>query len=175
MASAPTVFVRPLYKGPYAVLRRSCTSSPCTSATGSTRCPPSGGNPAMTQPHRLHSPGPGATRLLPSPSLIFPGDLQGTLCPATNGDTAPGTVFPWPAARGFCTPHCRSSYSRCSAACICRAPNRLNLKIYGLKAWGEPCRGHNCIIPDDDFSLYMCSVSFAHACGDPPPPRDFVR
>jgi hypothetical protein len=26
-----------------------------------------------------------------------------------------------------------------------------------------PCRGHNCIIPDDDFSPYMCAASFAHA------------
>jgi hypothetical protein len=30
-------------------------------------------------------------------------------------------------------------------------------------------RGHNCIIPDDDFSPYMCAAFFAHAC--PPPPR----
>jgi hypothetical protein len=25
------------------------------------------------------------------------------------------------------------------------------------------CRGHYCIIPDDDFSPYMCAASFAHA------------
>jgi hypothetical protein len=26
-----------------------------------------------------------------------------------------------------------------------------------------PCRGHNCIITDDDLSPYMCAASFAHA------------
>ncbi len=25
------------------------------------------------------------------------------------------------------------------------------------------CRGHNCIIPDDDFCPYMCEAFFAHA------------
>ncbi len=29
------------------------------------------------------------------------------------------------------------------------------------------CRGHNCIIPDDDFSPYMCAASFAHAWSPP--------
>ncbi len=34
---------------------------------------------------------------------------QGTLCPATRKGTSLGTIFPWPAARGFCMPHRRSS------------------------------------------------------------------
>jgi hypothetical protein len=40
------------------------------------------------------------------------GDPQGTFCPATCKGTAPGTVFPWPAARGFCTPSRRSRSAR---------------------------------------------------------------
>jgi hypothetical protein len=81
LARAPTVFswrdghvplLQPLYDSPTLSFSTPCITSSCTSATGRTRCPPSGPNPALILPHQLCSPEPGAAHLPPSPSGVFP-------------------------------------------------------------------------------------------------------
>ncbi len=86
-----------------------------------------GGQGVYTQTQTMHrsrsasratqSSGPPARRR-PLPGLSTAGDRgspPGTLRPRTASRTATGTVFPWHAARGFCTPRRRSRPHRRSA------------------------------------------------------------
>ncbi len=120
LARALTVFVRrdghvpplqPLYDGPYTVIRRSLHHftlrigdredkvstlrlKPCTDPTAP---------PALPRV-RGHPPATGGR-----------GSPPGTLRPTATSRTAPGTIFPWHAARGFCTPRRCSRHRRRSA------------------------------------------------------------
>jgi hypothetical protein len=102
---------------PYTVLRRSLHHftlrinnkedkvstlwlKPCTNPTG----PPA-------QP-RVRGRPPGAIRFQDFPP---PGATASTFRNTTTSRTMPGTVFPWPAARGFGAPRHRSRPRRCSA------------------------------------------------------------
>jgi hypothetical protein len=81
-------------------------------------------------------PGPPALR---SPLPGFPaaggrGGPPGTLRPAATSRTAPGTVFPWHAARGFCTPRRRSRQHRCSARP--QPPSTVQIRPLGLRPRG---------------------------------------
>jgi hypothetical protein len=135
----PTVFVRrdghvpplqPLYDGPYTVLHRSLHHftlrigdredkvstlrlKPCTDPTAP---------PARRRPLPEFSPARGH------------GGPPGTLGPTAASRTAPGTVFPWHAARGFCTPRRRSRLCRRLA---CRQPpSAVQIRPLGLRPRG---------------------------------------
>jgi hypothetical protein len=109
---------------------------PCTAAPAAVRRPLHRHSPLPAQIHTAHrrqggqgvypqtqtlygsysaarvtpGPGPSARRcLLPGfPAAGGRGSPPGTLRPTASSRTAPRTVFPWHAARGFCTPRRRS-------------------------------------------------------------------
>jgi hypothetical protein len=92
-------------------------------------------NPELTLPRRLHSPGSEAARPPPSASGISPplggrSGMQSTFHPTAISTTAPGTVFPWPAARGFCTP-CPNCRPRGRSACP-QPPSAFQIQPLGL-------------------------------------------
>ena len=62
------------------------------------------------------------------------GGAPGTFCPTTASRTAPGTVFPWHAARGFCTPRRRSRPHRRSARP--QPPSAVQIRPLGLRPRG---------------------------------------
>ncbi len=154
LAHALTVFLRwnghvpplqPLYDGPYAVLRSSLHHFMLRIGQGKGQ----GLHPPTQTLHRPYSAtraaqGQGPTaRRHPLPGFSPArgcGGPPGTLRPTAANRTGPGTVFPWPAARGFCTPRRRSRPTP-PPACNRREPSRLDLKASVLEAWGEPCEG----------------------------------
>ncbi len=94
---------------PYPSFAAPCTTSRCALATRKTRCPLSSWNPALILPCpcAAQDQGPPAChRPLPgfSPTVCRRGP-QRTFCSAEDKGTAPVTVFPWPADRGFCSCH----------------------------------------------------------------------
>ncbi len=147
LARAPTVFVRgdghvpplqPLYDGPYTIIRRSLHHftlrigekvdkvstlrlKPCTDPTAPPALPRVRGRP------------PAAVRFrdFPPPAT---GGPPGTLCPTATSRTAPGTVFPWHAARGFCTPRRRSRPHRRSVRP--HRPSAVQIRPLGLRPRG---------------------------------------
>ncbi len=149
LTHAPTMFVRrevhvpplqPLYDGPYAVLRRSLHHF--TLCIGLSQ----GGQGVHSPAQALHRPhctacaaqgqGPPACRRpLPgfSPTRRR-GGPQGTFPPTAANRTAPGTVFPWPAAGGFCTPCCHSRPRRSSAPP--QLPSTDQIRPLGLRPRG---------------------------------------
>jgi hypothetical protein len=114
-----------------------CITSPCPSVTRRTRGLPSDSSPALTLQRRPRSPGSGTARRRPLPGF-FPargrGGLPGTFRPTATSRTALGTVFPWPAASGFCMP------SQCSRPRLCWArPQPLSavqIRPLGLRPQG---------------------------------------
>jgi hypothetical protein len=139
LARAQTVFVRrdghvpplqPLYDGPYAVIRRSLHHftlrigdkvdkvstlrlKPCTDPTALPALPRVRGRP---------------------PAAGGRGGPPGTLHPRATSRTAPGTVFPWHAARGFCTPRRRSRPQGRSARP--QPPSAVKIRPLGLRPRG---------------------------------------
>jgi hypothetical protein len=139
LARVPTVFVRwdvhvlplqPLYDGPYAVIRRFLHHF--TLGIGDKE--------DKVSTFRLHRPynatcaaqGPGR----PARRRRFPGfspargrgGPPGTFCHTAASRTAQGTVFPWPAARDFCTP-CRHSARP-------QPPSAVHIRPLGLRPRG---------------------------------------
>jgi hypothetical protein len=113
-----------------------CITSRYASTTRRTRCPPSDSNPGPNQPYRAtcaaQGQGPPARR---RPLEGFSptrgrGGPQGTFRPTATSRTAPGTVFPWPTARGFCMPHCRSR--PCRRAPRLQPPSAVQIRPLGL-------------------------------------------
>jgi hypothetical protein len=120
LARAPMVFVRqdghvpplqPLYNGPYAVIRRSLhhftlrigdkVDKVSTLRLMHGSCRAAGAAQGLGLPARR--------RTLPGlPAAGGRGGPPCTLRPRATSRTAPGTIFPWHAARGFCTPRRRS-------------------------------------------------------------------
>ncbi len=122
LAPAPTVFVRrdghvpplqPLYDGPYTVIHRSLhhftlrigNKEDKVSALRLKPCTDPAAPPALPRVR-------GRPRFSPAGGR---GGPQGTLRSTATSRTAQGTVFPWHAARGFCTPRGCSRHRRRSA------------------------------------------------------------
>ncbi len=80
--------------------------------------------------------GPSARRrTLPGlPATGGRGGPTGTLRSRATSRTAPGTVFPWHAARGFCTPR-RRSRPHCRSACP-QPPSTVKIRPLGLRPRG---------------------------------------
>jgi hypothetical protein len=125
--------LQPLYDGPYAVIRRSLHHftlrignkedkvstlclKPCTDPTATPAQP------------RVRG------RLLLG---FFPaqdrGAPLGALRPTAANRTAPGIVFPWPAARGFCTPRCSQPRHRLARP---QPPSAIQIRPLGLRPRG---------------------------------------
>ncbi len=131
LAHAPMIFVRrdghvpplqPLYDGPYTVIRRSLHQSYSADCAAQGLGPPARRCPLPRLPTAGGRSGP-----------------QGMLCPTASSRTAPGTVFPWHAARGFCTPP-RSSRHRHRSARP-QPPSAVQIRPLGLRPLGLRPRG----------------------------------
>jgi hypothetical protein len=101
------------------------------------------------------------------------GGRQGTLGPTAAKRTTPGTVFPWPAARGFCTPRCRSK-PRCLSA-FPQPPSADRIRPLGLRPrglggalWrlGDKLRG-KCIFTQHSYNIRR-THPIAHTRGTHP-------
>ncbi len=79
-------------------------------------------------------PGPPARRRPRFPAAGGRGGPPGTLRPAATSRTAPGTVFPWHAARGFCTPRRCSRQHRRSARP--QPPSTIQIRPLSLRPQG---------------------------------------
>jgi hypothetical protein len=99
---------------------------------------PSDSSPSPTLQLRLRSPGSGAARTPQSESGISPArgreSSPGTLRPTATSRTPLGTIFPWPAARGFCMPCPHSRPRRRSARP--QPPNAVQFRPLGLRPRG---------------------------------------
>ena len=149
---------------PEAIPLRPRTASPAAVRWSQRRHPPlppplhaahrrQGGQGVYPQTHALHRScsaarasqglGPPARRC-PLPGFPAAGGRRsppGALRPRATSRTAPGTVFPWHTARGFCTPRRRSRPHRRSARSP--PPSAVKIRPLGLRprGLGEPCRG----------------------------------
>jgi hypothetical protein len=138
LARLLTVFVRPRTATPAAVQRPLHRHSPFPAPLHAAH-QRQGGQGVYPQTQTLHGsysaaratqgPGPPARhRPLPGfPAAGGPGGSPGTLRPAATSRTAPGTAFPWHAARVFAHPAAILDNTAARPARNRRAPSRLDL------------------------------------------------
>jgi hypothetical protein len=149
LARATMVFVRrdghvpplqPLYDSPYGVIRRSLHHFTLrigdkVDKVSTLRLKPCTDPAAQPALPRVRGPPPARRRTLPGlPTARDRGGPPGTLRTRATSRTAPGTVFPWHAARGFCTPCRRSRPHRRSARP--QPPSAVKIRPLGLRPRG---------------------------------------
>ncbi len=168
--------LQPLYNGPYAILRCSLHHftlrigdkednvstlwlKPCINPTA----PPA-------QP-RVRGCPPAAVRFRDFPPPGAAAACRVHFAPAAASRTAPGTIFPWPAARSFCTPRhrsqpCRSAHPQPPSTVQIRPlglhPRRLGGALWRLR---DDLRGHRSLLGIP--IIYCAHAISAHASGGP--------
>jgi hypothetical protein len=146
-----------------------CTTSCCASATRRIRFHPQTQtlHGSYNAAHATQGPGP-PVRCRPLPGFAATGGCggpPGKLRSTATSRTAPGTVFPWHAARGFCTPRRRSHPHRRSARP--QPPSAVQIRPLGLRPrglGGALSRYHSCTYPSQASTPPPHGIT-AHAWG----------
>jgi hypothetical protein len=143
--------LQPLYGGPYAVLRHSqhhftLQIGDKEDKVSTLRLKPCNDPTALpAQPRASDCPLLVCFRDFPPPFITAARRVH--FAPSQGQE--PGTISPWPATRGFCTPHRRSNASSCPASTQLLNTGQtrsLDLLTTGLEIYWEPCRGYKCSI-----------------------------
>jgi hypothetical protein len=141
LARASMVFVRrdghepplqPLYDGPYAVVRRSHRRQGGQGVYPQTQAMHGSCSAAGAAQGRGRPPAAVRFRDFPPPGAVAARRVH--FAPEFTSRTAPGTVFPWHAARGFCTPRRCSRPHRRSARSP--PPSAVKIRPLGLRPRG---------------------------------------